>query len=43
MRTCKGAKSQYPEAMLDHKQDLLLDNFQSLVLTVGGQPDRWQP
>ena len=24
-----------PEAMFDHKQDLLLDNFQSIVLTVG--------
>jgi hypothetical protein len=27
--------SMSPEAMFDHKQDLLLDNFQSIVLTVG--------
>jgi hypothetical protein len=24
-----------PETMLDHKQDLLLDDFQSMMLTVG--------
>ena len=24
-----------PEAMFDHKKDLLLDNFQSVVLKVG--------
>ena len=27
--------SMQPEAMFDHKQDLLLDNFQSVVLIVG--------
>ena len=27
--------SMLPEAMFDHKQDLLLDNFQYIVLTVG--------
>ena len=27
--------SMQPEAMFDHKQDLLPDDFQSIVLTVG--------
>ena len=27
--------SMQPETMFDHKQDLLIDNFQSIVLTVG--------
>ena len=27
--------SMQPKTMFDHKQDLLIDNFQSIVLTVG--------